>query len=296
MVNLPVFTRKVREAQGIQQGELAKKIGVSQSAIAQFEKLKSSLSVDTLLKMAPILNLNPDFIQNRIGNPFKCSVPNKIIKMFLSEEPAGLIDFVLVEKIAEANKMATFLFLKPALLNAEQISRKGKSAREDFYRWQKQRKQGISISAIIVKDEADNTFIFKRKTNLLFDEKELVSKLNEIELSNNKYFETEIVAVGSSVCSKLEAWADFSEKDIKTVFAAKHHRNRIFILKFIGELWTHKAFLAEREKYEIIKTTIQKMGDAELDRLLVELVPDLAKVVTNCFSPIVKLENPINRK
>lgn len=282
MVNLPLFIRMVREAQGVPQAELAKKMGVSQSAVTQFEKMKSTLSIDTIAKAASILNLNQDFILTGTGNPYKSSSPKKIIRLFLTEDPLGRIDFSLVEEIAWANKRAAFYFLKPVLINSNQLQTKNEAVRKDFRQWHKQCMQDVFIYAIFVMDDDGNTFLFKRRNNLLFSEQALILNLQNLETKDNKYFEIEIVTIGSSALQIIRGWANISEKNIvKEIFASKFHRNRAFIRRLIGEVWTHKSLLTDRKRYEKIKISIDKMDDSKLDHLLSKLVPELAKDISS---------------
>lgn len=281
MVNLPLFIRMVREAQGVQQAELAKKMGVSQSAVTQFEKMKSTLSTDTVVKASSVLNLNPDFIQMGTGNPFKPSSPKKTIKFFLAEDPLGKIDFSLVEEVARANKRAVFYFLKPILFKSEQIPIKDEATNKTFRQWIKHREQDVLIYALFVQDEDGNMFLFKRRNNLLFSEQTLVLNLHNLEIKNNKYFETEVVTIGSSACQMIRGWSDISIKDIvKEIFVSKYHRNRAFIHRLTGEVWVHKSLLTDRKRYEKIKMSIDKMDDSKLDHLLSQLVPEIAKVIS----------------
>jgi len=55
----------LRELQGIKQSEIAVKLGISRSALNQFEKKKATLSKENILALAEILNLNSDWIANK---------------------------------------------------------------------------------------------------------------------------------------------------------------------------------------------------------------------------------------
>lgn len=282
MVNLPIFIRMVREAQGILQSELAKKIGVSQSAIAQFEKLKSTLSLETLLKLAPHLNLNPDFIEKGIGNPYKQTLPQKITKLFLAEDDYGKIDFSLVKIIAETNKTATFIFFKPILPRPDLMAKIDDPARKEIVQWVKQRRQGIATYAIFIHDDDSNSFLFKRKNNLLFNEQELLLSLQEIEAKDKKYFETDILNVNLIwYARELRNWHTLPDKElIEELLKLKHDFNRTMIHKIINEVWGYKTLQPDREGYDKVKTRINKMDKDNLERLLSHLIPELAKVIS----------------
>lgn len=50
--------KKIRKEKGMTQKELGEKLGISQSAIGQFEKKESNLKIDTIKKIAIALNVD----------------------------------------------------------------------------------------------------------------------------------------------------------------------------------------------------------------------------------------------
>lgn len=67
------------KAQGIKQGSLARKVGIAQPSLSQFENGQATLSRKTLHAIAPLLNLNPEYIDCESENPFRSS---ELIRMF----------------------------------------------------------------------------------------------------------------------------------------------------------------------------------------------------------------------
>lgn len=284
MVNLAVFIRMVREAHGINQAELAKKIGVSQSAIAQFEKLKATLSLETLLKLAPILDLNPEFIQNGVGNPYKQTASNKIIKMYLPEDDLGNINFSLVKIIAEANETASFIFFEPPLFVSDQKANIVESTRKEIAQWHKQRKQDITIYALFVHDDDNNYFLFRRKNNLLFRKQDLITTLKEIELKDKKYFDIQVTWVNLFTCRKLREWHTLDDKQfINDMLKHEYKLDHALIQNIVNKIWSYKTLKPDREGYKNLKTKIEKMEKGKLGRQLDHLIPELAKVINSHF-------------
>jgi len=65
---LGVVLANARKQQGVEQGEMAKRMGLSQASYSRLEGGKSSLSVDQLYMAAGALRLNSDDITARLNN------------------------------------------------------------------------------------------------------------------------------------------------------------------------------------------------------------------------------------
>jgi transcriptional regulator with XRE-family HTH domain len=282
MQNLALFIGMVRDAQEIRQAKLAEMIEVSQSAINRFENLKLSLSDETIIKMAPILNLNPEYIEKRSGNPFRQVDPQKIIKMLFPEDRLGTIDFTLVNIIATTNEKAVFFFLQPSFFSnlsiPSRIMEQGHPARKEITQWSKQRRKGESVYALFIEDDDNNSFLFKRKNNLLFNENDVALSLREIEAKDRKYFEIQIISMGFDAFQNIRNWSDALGKDfIEYIQQQRHFVNRAFILRLVNEIWTRTLFVTDQRGYEKIRSAINEMDEAKLNRLLKYLIPKLAK-------------------
>lgn len=194
--NLPTFIRLVRESQAISQKELALKLGITPSAITQYEKHMASLSKEKLILMAPLLNINPEFVAAGIGNPFKQNDNQKIIHMYLNVNPEGHIVVTDIFKIiTEYNDRAIFIFLKPHGLpdmNPIQVSR-----------WQK---KGLTDYALLAQDSDQNMFIFKKKDNAYFSSSELLNELSNLELTNDKVFSREEEFIDDDLYYHIQEW------------------------------------------------------------------------------------------
>ncbi len=133
----------VRKMQKISQREIATLAGITPSALSQFETENGTLSTSALLKIAPLININPDFILNNSGNPFKSE---KLIKMYLP----GLtrLDFSMLHTLYEANSKIDFLAMHPDNPVHDKIFG--------------QHSYGPAILAIAVEDQDRNLFLFRR--------------------------------------------------------------------------------------------------------------------------------------
>lgn len=284
MENLPLFLKTVRTAQGISQSDLSEQIGVSQSAIAQFEKMKATLSLQRMIKMAPILNVNPNYLQKGIGNPFR-QTNEKTIKMFFPEDPPGRIDTTLVRTIIDANKQAEFFFLRPGDFDSRSIVKEGGTVKNELIQWQRQRAKNTMLCALFVCDGDNNTFLFKRKNNRLFDREELMvyflKRTGEIDY---KCFTLDTIILSLQECIEIIKWHDSPcEKLFEEILRLKLLNDRIFVTKLLKDIWSRKEFMKDRRDYETAMKIAFGMLDDNLRKSLSALVPRIEKVVEETF-------------
>lgn len=149
MINLNKLFKTARELQDIKQTALAVSIGLeSSSAISKYEKGKNTLAQDTLVKLAPLLRLNPDYILEKSPNPFSS---NDLIKMYLPEDLVR-IDFEPLYWLVDANQHLEIVLLLPARR----------------LRWMDKIDSGTTLEShaycIIAKDQDSNIFLFRRRS------------------------------------------------------------------------------------------------------------------------------------
>ena len=200
------FFKSVREMQGLKQGDIAKLADISQSSIAKFESGASTLSLDTLRVIAPLISVNPEYIENERANPFKSK---KLIKMFLPTRLAFRIDFSLIHSLIEVNKKLDFLLLSPNVLFIDKIT--------------KDTVFGTPIYAIVIKDQDNNMFIFRRKEKSVLSaaitgEKKLEIELKELAGKEGKIVHFTTREIDKTVYSRIQSWDDLSRKDLESLF------------------------------------------------------------------------------
>src|SRR5208283_5595718 len=153
-LELSALFSALRMSKGLTQGNVADVVGIKRSAIAQFETGRASLSNDTLRQIAPILNLNPEYVIHRDIYPF-VSQPDEVIKLFLPENRlTGALDYFLIYLLAGAvgNHELQFLSLSPNIIAAR-------------IAWPFDR----TVYALAVRDAHNNIFLFRRRIgNLLW--------------------------------------------------------------------------------------------------------------------------------
>ena len=122
-----------REAKALTQAAAAQVIGVDRSAIAHFEAgEESALSVETLLKLAPLLDINPDYVLNKAPNPFKPHDPSGVIVLFLKGK-AFNADIEPVQVIMEYGAVTGALFLSSSRLSGKRRFKKIVGGRTAIY-------------------------------------------------------------------------------------------------------------------------------------------------------------------
>lgn len=273
MENLALFIRKAREAQGISQKEIAEAINISQSAITQFEKLKATLSVETLVKMAPLLNINPEFIEKGTGNPFKQVDKQKIIKMFMPENPLGEIDYVLIDLITKYNKEATFVLLLPVL---------HEKMRGDFKKLRSRLQPYGYCYALLIEDGDNNKIIFRRKDKekILVSTPDWVTRLNSLNKEGEKYFEIKAIELTENLFKNIEEWSNINVKELNTLLKSVNRREHIdFLRRLIKKIWTHKTMKKNQKDAKKILKIIMDMENEDLDLLVAHLTHEFAEII-----------------
>lgn len=271
MENLALFIRMVRESQGISQKEIAETIKISQSAIAQYEKLQATLSPETLLKIAPLLNLNPEYIRTGIGNPFKQVDKQKIIKMFIPENPLEEIDYSLIDLIAKYNKEAIFILLLPILLKPMGDLKKIQPRLKPYGYWY----------ALLIEDGDNNKFIFRRKDKekMVVCTPDWITRLNSLNKEGEKYFEIKAIELTGNLFKNIEEWSNINVKELNTLLKSVNRREHIdFLRRLIKKIWSHKSIKNQKEAKQI-REIITSMEYEDLDRLISLLVPEFAEII-----------------
>ena len=200
------FFKSVREMQGLKQGDIAKLADISQSSIAKFESGASTLSLDTLRVIAPLISVNPEYLENERANPFRS---NKLIKMFLPTRLAFRIDFSLIHSLVEVNKKLDFLLLSPNVLFIDKVT--------------KDTVFGTPIYAIVIKDQDNNMFIFRRKEKSVLSaaitgEKKLEIELKELADKEGKIVHFTTLEIDKTVYNRIQSWDALSRKDLEPLF------------------------------------------------------------------------------
>jgi len=150
--------------QNFRQADLAKVAGVTPSALSKFIAGQNTIAPDKILKIAPILNINPLFLTGESQNPFKS---NDLIKFRLPESILGSIDYSIIYFIAEHNKYLHIIYF----ITSSTIYSKFLDKTVFAY----------PVIAIAIKDTDNNIFLINRKTRYpLVGERELIGKLSSL--------------------------------------------------------------------------------------------------------------------
>ncbi|MBW2570508.1 MAG: helix-turn-helix transcriptional regulator, partial [Deltaproteobacteria bacterium] len=142
--------RLTRELQGKKQTDIARQVGITRPALSNLESSRSSLSIATLQKIAPLININPEFVIDQAKNPFQSK---ELIKMFFDEKLAYYI-LEPLNVLITFNDELKFISLISNFDLPPKISRLSLSPHP--------------IYAIAVKDKDNNIFLLRRKLNTAF--------------------------------------------------------------------------------------------------------------------------------
>lgn len=189
---------------GIRQADIARQVGITRSALSQYLKGKSSLSPETLLRIAPLINISPDYVRDKNGNPygaanfFRMLVPDNMVTMSL--------DFSLFYLLMDANNALEFLFLSPPLNFLE----KALSIPD------------TPIYAIALKDGDQNIFLFRRRQRspiaaVIVGIDKLQKRIDALR-AQGKDFSYEIRAIDDILFQRIRHWENIERPDIAPLF------------------------------------------------------------------------------
>jgi transcriptional regulator with XRE-family HTH domain len=241
-MRLSELFRSAREAKGLKQAEIASACGVSRPAIARFEKSTLRLNDEILVKIAPLLDINPEFLNGHTKNPFK-SQNNELIKYVVDKYHVHT-DFLLATIVAEA-KLYSFYSLYPPLTILERI--RHLNLVDD------------PIYALVIRDDSDNIFLFRCKSNkdfMSWDDR-FISVIKEITWMTDKEGSFNKWLISKDLYEKIRDWDEIRNEDFAFLFSEKDQnlRHQDLILN-----QTEKEFiLLAREKRIDLKELGKKL-------------------------------------
>lgn len=221
MENLASLIRVIRMAQGITQRDLARYVGIHPSAVALFEVSRSKLSLATILRMAPFLSLNPDFLRNGSGAPIKPRRRGQLIKLFLSMTPESGVDYYLLDLILAKTEKAEIAILLPLLEEA-----KGKLGTPGLY------------YALAVQDSESIVYLFRGRDGerLAGSVSGLLSHLDTIASKGKKDFHVETVRVRKELFEELRTWLIHRAKELLPLLMDRGAASRESLLRLVDTI------------------------------------------------------------
>jgi len=204
----------VRELTGSTQPEVSASAKITYQSLQQFEKGQASLSKETLKMMAKALYINPKYIDDTSLYPFKSN--GCLIKMFM---PDGLIfdnlePLYLLSKLNKQLRIITLIAPFPELKRFMNI--------------------GLPlIYAIILKDDHENVFLFRRKNkknifNLSADYPSPIVKLTKISQEYKCVLSIAQKELSRDVFDKIRDWNLLSIEDIKGLIDEEINFTKLF--------------------------------------------------------------------
>jgi len=203
---LHLVFRIAREVQRKKQGHLAALAGVDRSAISKFEAGIPALDREKLLKIAPELSIDQDYLLGRSLNPFQSKSLIKVLIPGLIVSDSSF--FYLL--ISHADKIE-FVSLVPELNIIEAIAKLGLP--------------GIPIASVAAKDEKGNFFLIRKRLK-----NDYIVRTNEVSLENKLSkllylagkdkgqvtFKT--LPISEELTKKIKEWKNVEKEDIVPLF------------------------------------------------------------------------------
>lgn len=198
--------RKAREAKGLKQSEIADLCGISRSALARFETGSLRLADENLSIIAPLLDINPEFLNGNTKIPFK-SQSGELIKFVVDKYHVNT-DMLLATILARYDVLEIY-YLSPPLTIVDRIRHLNVASNPTY--------------ALLLRDEAGNVYLFRCKSpkDFLAWDDSLSSWYSEQRRLTGKsgYFEMRVIS--KELFEKIRDWHDVSTADFEFLFSQK---------------------------------------------------------------------------
>lgn len=191
-----------RLAKGIKQFVLAEEAGISVSALARFEGGKLGLSNDTLLRISPHLDINPEYVIGASKCPFK-SEKKGLIKYFIQKY--HFHDDPILAMIRGCSDYLEFYSLSPHLSILERI-RHLNIADQPTY-------------SLLVRDGFSNLYIFRCKSNrdfMTWDDVHISRDIYFMKVTNKHGLYAK-VNINKDLYEKIAQWDDLCVGNFETL-------------------------------------------------------------------------------
>lgn len=200
--------RKAREAKGIKQADIALQAGLSRPALARFETDSLMLSEDKLFAVAKLLDINPDYFSGITRNAFK-NQNGELIRFFVDKNHVKT-DLLITLAIA-GSEIIDMYALSPPLTVLERI--------------RKLNLAGNPLYAIVMKDDHDNVFLFRCKSNRDFmgNDNSVTARFMELANMTGKrgYLESQIIT--KNLYEKIREWDNVTKADFDYLLHGKEN-------------------------------------------------------------------------
>ncbi len=234
--------RRAREAKGLKQSEIADQCGISRSALARFETGSLRLSEETLLLIAPLLDIDPEFLRGNAKIPFK-SPTGSLIKFVVDKYHVNT-DMLLTRLLAQCDVLEIY-YLSPPLTIVDRIRHLNVAANP--------------IYALLMCDEAGNVYLFRCKSpkDFLAWDENLSSWHSEQRKKAEKSSHLEMRIISKELFDKIRDWQEIDKADFEYLFSQKNE-NLIFKEFALSEA-EKKLILFIRDQHLDPEETIHKL-------------------------------------
>jgi transcriptional regulator with XRE-family HTH domain len=224
--------REARKAKGLKQAEIASECAISRSALARFETGSLNLSEETLLHIAPLLDIDPDFLIGNSKIPFK-NQDGEIIK-FLIDKYHVTTDLLLTTILTKSDRLDIF-YLSPPLTIVERIRHLNIADNPTY--------------ALLIRDEVGNIYLFRCKSPKDFLDWEGTLSVwfsRHFQLTSKPgYFQKRIIS--RDLYIKISNFKDVTRADLEFLF--NQQSNELFFKEFVLSEAEKKVIIFMREKH-----------------------------------------------
>lgn len=199
--------RKAREAKGLKQAEIADQCGISRSALARFETGSLRLADENLLVIAPLLDINPEFLHGNTKIPFK-SQSAELIKFTVNKYHVNT-DILLTAILTTCDVLDVF-YLSPPLTIVDRLRHLNIADNPTY--------------ALLMGDEGGNIYLFRCKSakDFIAWDNNLSSWYSEQRKLTGKSGHFEMKTISKVLYEKIRDWNDVNKVDVEFMISQKN--------------------------------------------------------------------------
>jgi transcriptional regulator with XRE-family HTH domain len=247
------FYKYARDLKGDSLASVASRAGISYQSLQKYEKGESTLSRETLRRIAAILSINMEYVEGRSNYPF--SSENALIKMFVQEKLL-FESFEPLYWIAGLNKRIKILTL---------IAPNSEGLKTHI---------GLPlIYALSFADSYNNIFILRRKKerdiiNWAGEFPNPIVKLTKISQVNNSILSIAQAELKVKTYEKIKNWNSLSRADIEPYFKKAN------LIEEANSVEIDLSFTTEEKNQRDIQRSIGIEALSELDFMIIKAMRD----------------------
>lgn len=251
-MRLSELFRITRVAKGVKQADLAALGQISNSALARFEANKLRLSNETLLRIAPYLDINADYVEGNSKHPF-LNASRELIKFFV--EKYHFHDDPVMARVKASSSYLEFYSLSPHLSILERIKHLNIADQPTY--------------ALLIKDELSNLFIFRCKSNkdfMTWDDAIISRDAYFMRLADKQGWYDKLT-IAKDLYEKISRWDDLCVGDFEHLMEESKINKKFKLINSEQEADIISDIRDRKLSLDVVKQSLGLISDIEHHRI-----------------------------